>query len=572
MARMGAESGRRQFVQRLRKAQSQLRSQREFMAAIRAADLYRTRADTLQKDLEAMRRSLRASRDRFGDLYDFAPIGYLTLDQSGIIEDLNLTSAALFNIHRGRAVGMPLFSFVAEADRPLFLDHMARARSAELAVTELNLRPRDSAAVSVQLRTKAWGSAGATEHLYPTAITDLTEIRSAEAERLRLLKQTEDAMAASRAKDRFLAMLSHELRTPLTPVMAVITSSALNEAVPPHLRYLLDIARHSVEMEVRLINDLLDFTRIGQAKMRVEKVAADLHQLVHEVVQMCDSEMREKQLQLSLALQARHHQVEADPPRMRQVFSNLLRNAIKFTPRGNSIFIRSANLGTDRITVSVRDTELGIDPTKLQQLFEPFVQLEDSSMRQGLGLGLTICKALVTAHHGTITAYSEGPGRGATFEVTLATVADSNDASGSAAALPSSPHAASSNGGPSVSRPLRIMLVEDHRDTAKLMSRVLARGGHVVEVANTVAAALELARQPFDVVISDLCLPDGDGCELMRQLAPRGFRGIALSGLASDDDANRCRDAGFARHLSKPVDMQTLLKAIADVASGYRDT
>src|SRR5207244_2524550 len=172
----------------------------------------------------------------------------------------------------------------------------------------------------------------------------LSEIRAGEVERSRLLKISHDAQTANRAKDRFLAMLSHELRTPLTPILAAVTSPDLIDAIPPRLRYLLDIARQSVEMEVRLIDDLLDVSRITEAKVRLDKVQADLHEVVRDVVRMCAVELREKELQLVVEFQAQRHRALADPARMRQVFLNLLRNAIKFTPPGNSIFIRSANL------------------------------------------------------------------------------------------------------------------------------------------------------------------------------------------------------------------------------------
>jgi CheY-like chemotaxis protein len=205
----------------------------------------------------------------------------------------------------------------------------------------------------------------------------------------------------------------------------------------------------------------------------------------------------------------------------------------------------------------MRDTGIGIDPARLQEIFRPFVQAHDNGAEAGLGLGLAICRGLIDAHHGKIEGHSEGPGRGATFEVTLGTMSDDDAAAASSV--------------PSGKRPrkLRIMLVEDHRDTASVMSKVLTRSGHIVETAGSVHDAVGLAEKPFDVIISDLGLPDGDGCDLMRQLAGRGqgAPAIALSGLASEEDVRRCRDAGFVEHLAKPVDVNMLLTTIAQVAS-----
>jgi two-component system CheB/CheR fusion protein len=240
----------------------------------------------------------------------------------------------------------------------------------------------------------------------------------------------------------------------------------------------------------------------------------------------------------------------------------LLKNAIKFTPHDGCVGIR-CRLDHDHVLVEVNDSGIGIEPEALSRVFNAFEQAERSITRQfgGLGLGLAISKALVEMHGGQIDAHSEGRDKGTTFRVRLPLAMPTVRPEAPApAALPQR-----------VMRPLRILLVEDHGVTAKMMRMVLTSDGHTIETAGDVATALELASQnDFDLLMSDLGLPDGSGHDLMRQLRERGhkFPGIALSGYGQEEDIHRSYEAGFAAHLTKPASREAVVEAIAAVTAG----
>ena len=235
-----------------------------------------------------------------------------------------------------------------------------------------------------------------------------------------LAQAKENAEAASAAKDRFLATLSHELRTPLNPVL-LWAGDILNHAkVPPEIADGLRMVCRNVELEARLIDDLLDLTRIGRGKLQPQLQRSDAHDLLKQAIEIVRADIECRHLQLPVALEAREHQVNVDPPRIQQVFWNILRNACKFTPENGGISVRTYNPSAKSISVEVSDSGAGIDPKNLSKIFEAFEQLE--KRRGGLGLGLAISKAIVEMHGGTISAKSPGVGRGATFTVTLPTV------------------------------------------------------------------------------------------------------------------------------------------------------
>jgi two-component system CheB/CheR fusion protein len=390
-------------------------------------------------------------------------------------------------------------------------------------------------------------------------VRDITEAKRVEAE---LLQAKEAAEAANQAKDRFLAALSHELRTPLTPVLARVSNLEAEAALDGKLRRELAVIRRNVELEARLIDDLLDLTRITRGKLELRCGPGDLRAYLEHALETCRSHNLEaKGVRLSVEMAAVEHRVNADGPRVTQVFWNLLENAIKFTPRGGEIRIRSGHEEGGLLAVEVSDTGLGIEPELLPRIFDAFEQGQRSQGYGGLGLGLAISKSIVEMHGGTLTAESAGTGRGCTFTVRLPRAPA--DAQAPAPAPP--PTAAVAR------HPLRLLLVEDHVDTAEAMADLLRDRGHEVTVAGCVAEALACVDASgcggFDLVVSDLGLPDGSGLDLMRELVGRyRLPGIALSGYGTDEDIRRSREAGFARHLTKPVNIQTLEAAILAAA------
>jgi signal transduction histidine kinase/ActR/RegA family two-component response regulator len=374
-------------------------------------------------------------------------------------------------------------------------------------------------------------------------------------------KQAEqDALAANRAKDQFLAVLSHELRTPLTPVLASADWLASDTALPPRTRDAVQTIRKNVELEIRLIDDLLDLTRITHGKLELHPEPVDLHDVVDDVLRICASEITEKGLKLEISLSADRSCVLADDARLHQVVWNLLKNAVKFTPGGGTIRVESRR-DDEHVELRVIDTGAGIHPSVLPRIFDAFDQGDERQARRfgGLGLGLTICRVLVEQHHGTLAAESAGVGEGATFTLRLPLTLLAPIRRDTPAPGVTAPAA-----------PLRILLVEDHADTARVLATILRRDGYHVVTAMTLAAACEAAeRRPFDLVVSDIGLPDGSGLDLMRQLRglDPGIRGIALSGFGMEQDKQAARTAGFSEHLTKPVSIGKLRETIRKVAA-----
>ena len=367
---------------------------------------------------------------------------------------------------------------------------------------------------------------------------------------------------ALEAKDHFLAVLSHELRTPLAPVLVAVSmlqkSSRLDEEAREHL----DVIRRNAEMEARLIDDLLDITRLSRGKLQIERRVIDLRPVVTQACDVCRPELETQHMTLTLDIENAPLVVDGDAARLQQVFWNLLKNAIKFTPHGGAVSITARRDRARQVLVEVADTGMGIDPGELKVLFRAFEQGQRGANRQfgGLGLGLSISRSIVELHGGNIEGRSEGKGKGATFTVRLPGVPADRLAAISDEQPPFSVKDAA--------RQLRILLVEDHADTALIMARLLTSDGHAVEVAHDVQAATRRAsEQQFDLLLSDLGLPDGSGLDLLRELRSRGnpLPAIALSGFGQDKDLQQSHEAGFAAHLTKPVTHSRLQEAIASV-------
>mgnify|MGYP001030198528 FL=1 len=388
---------------------------------------------------------------------------------------------------------------------------------------------------------------------------DVTASRDARAELNRAIEQEQiarrQAEAASRAKDQFLAVLSHELRTPLTPVLLTIGAMEADPGLSPEMREDLAMIRRNVELETKLIDDLLDVTRITNGKLRLQLTRTGVHALIRHVAGSLQAEADARRLTIDLDLQASDDVVNGDPARLQQVFWNLLKNAIKFSHEGGRIQVRTAMAEPRMLQVEVIDEGIGIEPQGVDRLFEAFEQGSSWVTRQfgGLGLGLAISRAIMELHGGTITAASDGVNRGATFTVTLPVVAPVER-------LLNRIESGSIGSG----QGRRVLLVEDHRDTRQMLQRYLQAAGFEVLIAGSVAAALKVAaEQPFDVLVSDIGLPDASGFDLMRQVRCRKpVPGIAISGYGMEADIRNSHDAGFFAHLTKPVDPKHLQATI----------
>jgi signal transduction histidine kinase/CheY-like chemotaxis protein len=397
----------------------------------------------------------------------------------------------------------------------------------------------------------------------------------AEAESARLYeaehRARDEAETANRAKDRFMATLSHELRTPLTPVLAVISTleSRLDRGQIPsgELREGLGRVRRNVELEARLIDDLLDLTRISRGKLELKREMADLREVLEHALETSFGPLPgPARPRLLLDLAAGDHRLWVDAPRLTQVFWNLLSNALKFTPPDGEVRLRTWREEPDGLVVEVADTGIGIEPEALPHVFDAFVQGPRDITRQfgGLGLGLAISKAIVEIHGGSLTVASAGRGRGSVFTVRLPAAAPRVEAA--VATVPEQVKPKSKIENP---KSLRVLLVEDHPDTAEAMADLLHATGRQVTVAHSVREALGVAEASqgcFDLVLSDIGLPDGTGHDLMRELRRRyNLPGIALTGYGMEEDVERSREAGFVRHLTKPIHLETLEAAIRQI-------
>lgn len=390
--------------------------------------------------------------------------------------------------------------------------------------------------------------------------TDITELREAEAA----------ARSASVAKDNFLAQLSHELRTPLTPVLMTAAALSQEEKLPSEVREQLAMIERNVALEARLIDDLLDLTRVTHGKLALRAEPCDAHSLIALAVEIVRDEAREKQIDIRMGLKAERSRLMGDPARLQQVFWNLLRNAVKFTPRGGHIRIRSSDgvchsAGKDEhsVCIEVSDDGSGFEPSEAERLFEPFHQGVSSSS-PGLGLGLAIARAVVDLHRGKISAMSPGRDQGAIFTVELP--ATSFGIHPSVTGVDKRLVAQHEE---TVEPSLRLLVVEDDAPTLQVLSRLLTRAGHQVTTASSIAAARAAAASgKFDVVVSDLGLPDGTGIELMEHLrSAHGLSGIALSGYGMEEDLRRSEEAGFVAHLVKPVDVAELRRMLRRLAT-----
>ncbi len=387
---------------------------------------------------------------------------------------------------------------------------------------------------------------------------DLTERRRAESERLRLARAEE----ANRTKDEFLATVSHELRTPLNAILgwAVLLADRVDD---PTIAKPLATIRRNAEAQAKLVEDVLDISRIVSGKLRLEVAPVDLTSVVRDALDVVRPAAQAKDIRFLVDGLDAPATVIADATRLQQVAWNLLSNAVKFTSPGGTVTVRLDHEPTT-VSLSIVDTGIGIEPAFLPHVFERFRQADGSPTRKhgGLGLGLAIVRHIVELHGGTVTAASEGAGKGATFVVTLPVRA-----------------AATAQSGPSSKAPLRaplagvdVLVVDDEDDARELVQHVLVGAGATVRAAASAAEARRLVQASLpDVLLSDIAMPEEDGYALVRWLradagvAAGMVRAVALSAHAADHDRARALEAGFDDHLAKPVDPREIVQAVRDV-------
>jgi len=505
---------------------------------------------------------------RLAAIVEFSDDAILSQDLNGIITSWNESAMRLFGYTADEVVGKPVSILRPVERHSEEANILAHIRKGEpLHHFETVRKRKDGTLMDVSLTVSPIRNAEGTTIGGSKIVRNVTERKRAEQD---LKRAHDELLAASRAKDNFLAALSHELRTPLNPVLLVASDAAENPQLPPEVRADFEMIRENVELEARLIDDLLDLTRVTQGKVVLDKRSVDAHAILQNAIANVQDEIKQKQITLTLKLTASAHTVFADAVRLQQIFWNLLKNAAKFTPVSGQITVETATTDAGRLVIKVIDTGIGMKPEEITRIFNVFSQgdhARNGAHRYGgLGLGLAISQRLAEFHFGNIRAISDGPAKGSTFivELPLAKPAERNGNSRSDADFsldqPCPP--------PAKLAGMRILLVEDHEPTRTALTDLLTRRAYEVLVAASIAEARTLAdKQHFDLLISDIGLPDGSGHDLMAEFRIRGsVTGIALTGYGMEHDVALSERAGFIAHLTKPVHVHSLDAALTQAA------
>jgi signal transduction histidine kinase len=395
-------------------------------------------------------------------------------------------------------------------------------------------------------------------------LSDLEAKRTEEDRRVQqqLKEQTEALQEADRRKNEFLAMLSHELRNPLAPMGTALQVLRLKGPQDPELVWTRDVIERQVEQMTRMVDDLLDISRITRGLIQLQKEPVELALVVERAVEMARPFIDARKHQLRVILAPGPVWLEADPARLAQVLTNLLNNSAKYTGEGGQIWL-SAERQDDEVVIKVQDNGVGISPQLLPRVFEPFTQ-EDRSLDRadsGLGIGLALVKNLVELHGGSVRAFSAGRGQGSEFVIHLPVMKEAPPPAMEMQPKPGAP-----------ARPRKILVVDDHADSARSLSILLGILGHEVRTAQDGPSALAEARShPPDVVLLDIGLPGMDGFEVARRMRQESSLKnailLAITGYGQDEDRRRTREAGFDAHLVKPIDPKNLNRLLAGLGS-----
>lgn len=534
---------------------------------------------------------LRRSEQRYRAIMDSVrDYAILTTDVRGIIDGWNSGAEQLFGYSRAEILGQPVDILFTPEDRAASAPRieMATARAQGRAEDERFHLRKDgtrfycSGVLSPMIDGEIYG--------YVKIARDLTEkqAEATEHERQFLHVKSErlELQNVNQLKDRFLATLSHELRNPLNLILmqSEILSRSLDAKAQPMLARAADIIAQTVKLQARLIDDLLDVSRLNTGKLALEQQLLALPAIVSESVTALKNEMERKQVALDVAVSAEPLIVHGDPVRVRQIAWNLVSNAIKFTPAGGRIAVRVKREG-DEARLDVEDNGQGIAQEFMPHVFELFSQKDSGIARRysGMGIGLALVRQLVDLHGGRVEAYSAGEGQGARFSVWLPLdhAPDVAPYSLAADAMPASAVPLSGVGNAREREAarrldgLRVLVVDDDAASAEALCELLHDEGARVKAANGAHGALALAGQSdFDVVISDVAMPDMDGHAFLRKLRedPRyaNVPAIACTGYGSDADMSRAELAGYVAYLVKPLDIEGVIAAIRTAIAGRK--
>ena len=496
----------------------------------------------------------------------------ISKDLNGVIISCNQGASALFGYKAEEMVGQPVTMLIPPEHRREEAEILSRIRRGIQMENFETVRVRkDGSLIEVSLTISPIKNTQGKIIGASKIARDITERKRIETKLVeshaREKSAREQAETANRAKDHFLAALSHELRTPLNPVLLVASDSANDRDLPPGVRANFAMIRKNIELEARLIDDLLDLSRINSGKLTLQLSQLDARMVLQDAVMNLDNELKGKPIQMVVNLQAKRHEVRGDSVRLHQVFLNVLKNAVKFTPAKGRITVETFPAAEPGwLSVKITDTGIGMTSDELKNVFAAFSQGSHAAQEPhrfgGLGLGLAISKQLVELHSGRLHAASDGRGKGSVFTIELPLSVDPEPKAGPAKAGPAE------TAPKKLPKGARILLVEDHEPTRIALTKLLLRRNYEIIGAGSLAEAREIAgAEKFDLLISDIGLPDGSGNELMVELrASQGLKGVALTGYGMTEDIESSLAAGFVTYLVKPVLMQALENALANPA------
>ena len=511
---------------------------------------------------------LRESEERFRALIEHAPDAILIANTEGTYIDVNTSACRFLGYERDELIGKQLVDIIPPEELPRLVEFKASLLTGNTHVGEWTILRKDGTPVSVEVSTKTLP-----DGRRQAFIRDITERKRAEKEREQLLESEraarEEAEAANRIKDEFLAVLSHELRTPLNPILGWTRLLRTRKFDAQATDRALETIERNAKLQTQLIEDLLDVSRILQGKIALNVCPVNLVSTIEAAIETVRLAAQAKKIQIQTQLNWDVEPISGDPSRLQQIVWNLVSNAVKFTPAGGQVEVRLEQLDS-YAQIQVKDTGKGISQEFLPHVFEYFRQADSTITRTfgGLGLGLAIVRHLTELHGGTVQAQSLGEGQGATFTVLIPRMVD----------FVKTP----SNNQPSTTtidlRGLRVLVVDDEADMRDLVVVILSEYRANVRVAASAAEALLLLDQfKPHVLVSDIGMPEVDGYTLMRQIRTRPphqsgqISAIALTAYAGEVNQQQALAAGFQRHVPKPVEPEELARAIADLAKQTED-
>jgi len=501
--------------------------------------------------------ALREAEERMRSVVNHVIDGIITIDERGLVESFNPAAEKTFGYPAIEVVGRNVSMLMPEphhSGHDGYLANYFRTHQSKIIGIgrEVEGLRSDGSIFPMELAVSEFNLAG--RRYFTGIIRDITERKRLERE---LHKRVAELDETGHRKDEFLAMLAHELRNPLAAITTAVQLSTMS-GVQDQINWSMEVINRQVKHLTRLIDDLLDVSRITRGKVELRKEKIDAYPVINGALEAIRPLIKQRNHELIVSLQA-GLRLDADPTRLEQILVNLLANAAKYTESGGTIWFTAEHEGND-IVIKVRDTGIGIPPEKLPQMFELFAQGDRSLARSegGLGIGLTLVRSLAEMHGGSVTATSEGPGKGSEFMVRLPAVAARAE---EIPRLPAKTPQANAHRA-------RILIVDDNVDMVRGLVRLLELLGHDVQTAYDGPTAIEAARvhRPAFVLL-DLGLPGMDGYQVATRLRQeQGSQDaviIAVTGYGQEDDRCRSREAGFDHHLVKPIDRNVLVTLIS---------